>query len=210
MKKFRKARGVPLLKDPIAIFSSEWLAERLGMNVVVMIRHPAAFVSSIVARNKKENWRFDFKNMVEQPLLIEHLLKEFEPDILEFLNSDGDIVDESILLWSIIHAVIAQYRDNHPEWTFLRHEDVSRRPEEIFQNLYEQLGLEWTAEIRQFVQESTRGSNATTENTHAFNTVRDSSANLSAWKRILTQAEIDRIEAGTRRVAAQFYSDEDW
>src|SRR5438067_1059673 len=37
----------PLVKDPAALFSSEWLARTFGFQVVLLSRHPAAFVSSL-------------------------------------------------------------------------------------------------------------------------------------------------------------------
>ena len=36
-----------LLKDPIACMSSEYLHREFEMDVVIIIRHPAAFVSSL-------------------------------------------------------------------------------------------------------------------------------------------------------------------
>src|SRR5687767_4572407 len=39
----RQKRSKVLLKDPMAFFSAGWLAERFDMNVVMVIRHPAAF-----------------------------------------------------------------------------------------------------------------------------------------------------------------------
>ena len=46
----------PLVKDPIALFAAPWLADRFNLDVVAMIRHPAAFASSI----KLKRWHFDF------------------------------------------------------------------------------------------------------------------------------------------------------
>src|SRR6185369_8506201 len=34
-----------VIKDPIAVFSAEWLADRFDAHVITVIRHPAAFVS---------------------------------------------------------------------------------------------------------------------------------------------------------------------
>ena len=44
----RRSHARPLVKDPIALLSAEWLAERFGMDVVVTIRHPAAFAASVL------------------------------------------------------------------------------------------------------------------------------------------------------------------
>lgn len=37
----------PLLKDPFAVFAIEWFAKRLNCRVVITVRHPAAFASSL-------------------------------------------------------------------------------------------------------------------------------------------------------------------
>ena len=49
----------PLVKDPIAIFSAEWLASKFSMDVVVLIRHPAAVAGSL----KRRNWTFPFSHL---------------------------------------------------------------------------------------------------------------------------------------------------
>src|SRR5207342_1628934 len=43
----RRRRAVPLLKDPIAVFSAEWLHETFAVEPVLLVRHPAAFAASI-------------------------------------------------------------------------------------------------------------------------------------------------------------------
>jgi hypothetical protein len=50
----------PLLKDPIAALSADWLAKRFDMDVVILIRHPAAFVTSLM----RMHWRFDFNTFL--------------------------------------------------------------------------------------------------------------------------------------------------
>jgi len=120
--RWRKAR--PLVKDPHAVFSAEWLARTFGMDVVVMIRHPAAFVGSV----KKARWAFRFGQFLEQPLLMQHHLRRFQTEIEAFATKTADIVDQGILLWNVIYDVILQYRNRHPDWIFVRHEDLSRDP----------------------------------------------------------------------------------
>ena len=62
-----------LLKDPLAFFSSEWLAEKFDMNIIIVIRHPAAFVSSV----KQLNWPHPFSHFLRQPLLLKNILSAF-------------------------------------------------------------------------------------------------------------------------------------
>ena len=47
----------PIMKDPIAVLSAEWLAQVFNMDVICLIRHPAAFVYSLA----KANWDFNFR-----------------------------------------------------------------------------------------------------------------------------------------------------
>lgn len=120
--RYRNAR--PLMKDPLAIFSAEWLAEKFDMDVVVMIRHPAAFVSSI----KKLNWTHSFALFLEQQMLMKNHLYHFESEIEDCVKKQPDIIDQGILLWRIIYFMVNKYRKTHKDWIFVRHEDIPRDP----------------------------------------------------------------------------------
>ena len=67
----------PLLKDPIAIFSVDWLASKFDMDVLVLIRHPAAFAGSL----KVNNWTHPFSHFLDQFLLMRDHLYPFEEEI---------------------------------------------------------------------------------------------------------------------------------
>lgn len=58
----RLNRRRPLLHDPLALFSAEWLARRFDFDVVVLIRHPAAFVASV----KSLHWEHPFDHFLKQ------------------------------------------------------------------------------------------------------------------------------------------------
>ena len=125
----------PLVKDPTAVFSAKWLADRFNMDVVVLIRHPAAFAASL----KKLKWSHPFDDFLQQPLLMEHHLYEYRSEIEEYSRTHKDIVDQAILLWNLIHHVILNYKKNEPNWIFIKHEDLSKRPVEEFRNIYNRL-----------------------------------------------------------------------
>ena len=89
MHRLRKSTAV--MKDPVAVFSAPWLARHFDMNVVVMIRHPAAFCSSL----KKLNWKFDFNHFLVQPQLMrETRLAEFESEIRYFAENEQEIIPQ--------------------------------------------------------------------------------------------------------------------
>ncbi len=197
----------PLLKDPIALFASEWLADRFGCQVLVMVRHPAAFASSL----KKLDWRFDFRNWTEQPLLLRDVAAPYADEIRDFAARERDIIDQAVLLWNVLHHVIAGYRERRLDWTFLRHEDLSEAPVDHFRKLYETFGLRWSDVIAsQVAAASSEDAPAEVAVADRNLTVRNSREARWTWKRRLTPEEQQRIRDGTRDVAAHFYADEDW
>lgn len=190
-----------LVKDPISIFSAEWLYENFDMDVIVLIRHPAAFAGSI----KKAGWRSGMKNFLRQPLLMEHLLVDFKDEIHKHNNNELDYVDEAILLWNMIHSVILNYQKKYKnEWLFGRHEDISMDPVRYFFEMYKYLDLDFKDSIRNKIEEFSSNS----DNAHKLK--RDSKANIYSWKNRLTAEEIDRVRRKTEKISSEFYSDDDW
>ena len=202
-KRYEVVKRRPLLKDPIAVFSAEWLASRFGMDVIVLIRHPAAFVASL----KKGNSTFPFDHFLQQPLLMQHHLCEYRSEIEEYSKKEFDIVDQGILLWKLIHHVILKYRENNHAWVFARHEDLSRCPEGEFSRIYSRLGLTFSADVRQRIR---RLSFAEQSKEDSGSLVRNSKSNIWTWKTRLTDDEIARIKDNTDEIASQFYTEEDW
>jgi hypothetical protein len=203
----RRRRFRPLMKDPVAFFSAEWLAATFGMDVIVLIRHPAGFASSL----KRLKWGFDFNELLSQPLLMEDYLSDFHDDIARLARQPADVIDQSILLWRIFHAVIGRYQAAHPDWQFARHEDLSREPLEEFARLLWRISLDMTPRVRRTIEEHSSEENPREAREGVVHQLRrDSGANVWSWKYRLSRQEISRIRRGTEDVAAAFYSDEDW
>ncbi|MDX1641810.1 MAG: sulfotransferase, partial [Balneolaceae bacterium] len=171
-KWFRLNNKRPLMKDPISIFSAEWLDETFNMDVIILVRHPAAFVGSI----KKVEWRSSMGNYLEQPLLIRDHLKSFEPELKRQARQQTDFIEEAILLWNMIHSVILKYQSEHEDWFFIRHEDLSRNPIEKFEEIYNFVNLDYTREIRKQIKDFT------TENETGSKLKRNSQSNVWSWK----------------------------
>jgi hypothetical protein len=203
----RASRSRLLMKDPIALFSAEWLADRFGFQVVVMVRHPAAFAGSL----KRLEWAFDFANWAEQPLLLRDHLGPFQDRIRASAARQPDIVDQAILLWNGIHRTIDSYRERRPAWTFVKYEELADAPVKGFRDLYRRLGLPWGEEIRKAVERHSSERNLKEVPRLLHRRVRrDSRAAARTWRTRLTEEERDRVRAGTAEVASRFYSDADW
>lgn len=203
--RLRSAR--PLVKDPIAILSAPWLAHEFEMTVVVLVRHPAAFASSL----KRMGWSHDFSHFLVQPHLVEDLVPMFEGLIVEYARHPPDIVDQASLLWNIFHTVIAAYRRSYPEWVFVRHEDLSRSPDSEFRRICSKISLPYTHAVAQYVAASSSSANPVEAGQGVAHLLyRDSSANVQSWRSRLTSEEIGRVRRATEEVARGFYDETEW
>jgi hypothetical protein len=198
----------PLMKDPIAFFSAEWVARTFAADVVIIVRHPAAFASSL----KRLGWLFPFGDLLRQPLLLKTHLAPFAAEIRAVKGRNSlDVIEHAILFWRAVHHVVLKYRRSHPDWTFLRHEDVSARPVAEYEALLARLGLNFPARVRRVVEaHSARSNPAQRPDTTIHELKLNSEENVWGWTQTLTPAEIDRVRAGTADVARHFYADADW
>jgi hypothetical protein len=197
----------PLLKDPIALFAAEWLAERFDMDVVVMVRHPAAFASSI----KRLGWRFDARTWLDQPLLLRDHLGPMQPELERLAAGGLDPVDEAVVLWNAFSSVIVDLDDRHPDWHVLTYEDLAEDPVPGFARLYPALGLRWDGEVAERVAGfSDEGNVKEVAAGDIGPTRRDSRAAKWTWLRRLTPEEVERVRRGTSALAARWYDDASW
>jgi len=200
----RLAGARPLVKDPIALLSAEWLAESFGMDVVVLIRHPAAFASSL----KRLGWRHSFATFLDGGRAPE-VIRPYEDEIRAQAREPGDELAQAALLWRLLYHAVASYRDRHDDWVFLRHEEISLEPAERFEQLYERLGLELTHSARAEIERASAAGNPSELTTpHAVEL--DSAASLGRWREELTPAEIETLRERTADVWPRFYADADW
>jgi hypothetical protein len=194
----------PLVKDPIALLSAEWLEERFGMDVVVLIRHPAAFAASL----KRLGWKHSFDTFLVEDRAPE-VLRLYEEEIREQAREPGDILAQAALLWRLLYNAVDGYRERHPDWAYLRHEDASRDPQQTFERLYARLGLELTDRARGEIERASAAKNPPElRSPHSVELA--SAASLGRWREQLSPTEIDALRERTRDVWPRFYSDEDW
>ena len=194
-----------LLKDPIALFSAEWLAKTFDMDVLVMIRHPAAFCSSL----KIKNWHHDFNHFLKQPALMSRYLDSFHDDISAAAAKKLSVIDQAILLWNCVHHTINHYKSKHSSWIFARHEDLSMNPVLGFEEIYSDFNIPFNKFIEEAILKRT-GDHNPTEQLEQNEFVRNSKANVKNWKTRLSSEEIEYIKKHTSEVAADLYDDSDW
>jgi len=203
----RAGRRRPLLKDPFAVFSADWFEKRLGCRVIISVRHPAAFVSSL----KRLGWSFNFNSLLDQPLLMADLLGGFEKEMLAAKNAPDDLIARGSLLWRMVYHVVLRYQQESKPFIVVRHEDLSLDPVSQFKSLYAQVGIDFTRQAQQRIRKATGGDNPAEVSRNSVHSVHlDSQANLLNWQKRLTHDEINQIRELTAEVAEHYYSAEDW
>ncbi len=195
----------PLLKDPFAIFSVPWFAERLNCQIVLTIRHPAAFASSL----KRLNWLFDFGDLLRQPLLMRDYLERYRPH-MQAARTD-DIIGQAGLLWAMIYRVVHIAADGNPAMQVVRHEDLSMDPSVGFHRLYDELGLSFSSGVEREILRSSNPANPAELHPGRIHSVKlDSRASLDNWRRRLSTAEVARLRELTEDVAGLYYPEVAW
>jgi hypothetical protein len=195
----------PLIKDPFAVFSAPWFADRLGCRVIVTVRHPAGFASSL----KRLNWSFDFHDLLDQPLLMQRWLGVDRAE-MELAYAD-DVIGQAALLWRVVYRVVARMMKLYPSFIVVRHEDLSLDPVSCYRDLYAALDLDFTPKVEESILKSSSSENPAELSKKKVHAVKlDSRANLANWKKRLSEAEVMHIRKITGKTAKLFYSDEEW
>ena len=194
-----------LFKDPFAVFSTVWFARKLNFKVVIAVRHPLAFVSSL----KRLTWPFDFQDLLDQPLLMRDYLEPFRYQ-MESAKSE-DVVGRSALLWMLIYRVVHVNRDLNPDLMIVRHEDLSHDPVNGFRDLYAALGLDYTSHVQKIILNSSSSENPKELSRNKRHKVKlDSRANVDNWKKRLSDEEIKRVRKMTEEVSQLYYPEHNW
>jgi hypothetical protein len=209
--RLRRLRGDRLImKDPIALFSAEWLSTRFDMPVVTTVRHPAAFVASLIAAG----WAgFDFTKITRQDRLVAERLAPFRDELTAATAEKPDPVGTGILLWRILHHHIRTLRRDHPDWIFVRHEDLAGDPVPAFRSLYARLGLRFAEDTPARIA----GLSERADGFAAFSLFgsrrqvnRNSREAAGLFRKRLTDADIVRIRSESADVWPDFYGEDDW
>lgn len=200
----RRSGAAPLIKDPFALFCAPWLEERYKARVIVMIRHPAAFVASLL----RKSWTFDFNNFLAQPELMKDHLAPLREEIHRRAAEPGDIVDQGILLWRAIYESAGRMGRSHPSWRILRHEDLARDAERSFVELYEWCGLPVDEAV---LEEIRKNCNAPEEGGAGQEWWRrDSASTIRTWEATLDKDQLRRIRDSLQEPALPWYDPHAW
>ena len=198
----RRVRGYPqpLLKEPNACFSSDFLARRYGLKVIVLVRHPAAVVASF----KRMGWPSDLDRILQQKTLIRKYFSKMP------LEKHRDRVEEISLLWLMVMDVLTRFMEKNKDWILVRHEDLCRHPLGEFEKIFEKLNIFFSKKMKNRIISSTQSETVTPEDKNPFHLKRNSRKLAGAWQGLLTVGEIEKIKRIVRLVSDHYYQEKDW
>lgn len=178
----QKKGAIPLLKDPIALFSAPWLERKFGAKIVVTVRHPCAFADSII----RPQWYFDWSNLLNQDELMNDYLADYRAILNGYKSNGCDLVDTAILLWNMMYGFVYANISSGANWHVVLHEDVVERPIVCFQQAFNWLGLKWTKELTERVAKIKK-------------------VDTKKWQKNLSVNDTNRILSGTEALRSKFY-----
>lgn len=201
---FRTARLAgcrPLLKDPVAVFSTPWLVERFDVRPVVVVRHPAAFAGSIVNRG----WDHPFRHFLEQPLLMRDHLAPYADDIERAAAEPPSLLRQAALLWRLVYSVVDRYRADHPDWIYVRHHDLAADPLRAFEPLYDRLGLPYGDAERAVIASHVASPQRERTPAAADDLVRTAAETTRGWRRHLDEEQSEFLREDLADLWPRFY-----
>ncbi len=193
-----------IIKDPSAVFLSEYFYRVHKFRVVVLIRHPVAFYLSI----KKLNWTYDFQDILSQKDLVEKFYTDRDIKMFESISSFEEM---AAYLWYAIYKVVDSYNEKFKslkKWILIRHENLSEYPFETLNLISKKLDLEITNRMKSFVRKNMFEAKVDSTSVVDF---RRNSKQL-AWNfRTKVDNEIKQIIKNiTYSIAQKYYSDNEW
>ncbi|MEL6726445.1 MAG: sulfotransferase [Pseudomonadota bacterium] len=184
---FLKASRISI-KDPIAFFSADWLAEAYGAKVIMMCRHPGGIVSSFL----NLGWESETQYIIDHPLPLSD--GKFDQEIAAWRKAPEDKVGAVILQWKLFTQATLDWSKMHPDWFFCLHDQLCDHPVEIFRSIFSSIDLPFTAEIEAQIRADTGASNIVDPGTHTQHNLQRQSAELKEqWRKRLDSETTARI-----------------
>jgi hypothetical protein len=190
-----------LVKEIATFMSLEWVVDRWDPQVLVIMRHPAAYAASVNAQYKKSSEILRLRRLCSDSRLRENYLS----DLAGHLDKIDDIMEATVASWAIRTRVVLRALDANPDWQLIHYEDLAHSPIDEFRRLFAALDLDWSDGIETWIADRTQRTEADSV------TVRKSSERINIWKKRLSETEITRIRRTLEPFDLPFYATpDDW
>ena len=193
-----------LIKDPDAVFMSEYIHRYHNSQVLCLVRHPAA----VLASYKRLGWAVDLSNIYK----LMHIYKNDLYDYYPLLNKTNKSLPEQVgLLWVCIYRMVQVFLERNKNWLVLCHEEICRNPQDSFELIFNWAGVLLTGKIRAHINDVTDAKNPVMARGNQLHDLsRDSIALLSYWKDRINNNERQEIRNITEPISSIYYDDQSW
>lgn len=202
-----RARGRrPMVDDPYALMSVGWLAEKIGMRVVILVREPRSYVGSRIHLG----WEASLERLASQDRLMSDLFEGNRRRIIEARDGPDEVLKTAVM-WSSCYDVVDRHFRAIPGVEIVTYESLAISPISGFDELYESLDLTMTDRARGRIAAAT---SSPTDQRRAFRWTgasrtayqpMDSSSNLETYRDRLTTEQITVVDRATSETRSRFY-----
>jgi len=183
-----------VIKDPTASLITDWIAKRFRAQILIVMRHPCGFASSLEALD----WKLGVNSLLRQDALMQDHLEDFR-DVLNRARNDKWLTRGA--LWGAIHTVFARQLERYPDWRLLRYEDLCADPVGQFETLSEEFGLKLNLRTRKKIEAL-----SATDSTDSGSTRRNSRLMPDIWQQRMSPGEIDAVMGIVGEFGLDYYT----
>jgi len=194
-----------LIKDPTACLLLDYLHNKFCMQSVVIFRHPAAFVNSLL----RLDW--PYRNLFEQFLqsrsIMDDHLNPYRQMIID--ASSKDDVESAAVLYGCMNSVIYKICTSNERVISCFFEDLCMDPISRFKSLFKDLGLNYSKEIE--MRHSEMCFSKSKESYKSHECKRNSVEMANAWRNSINNQSARKIRNILDEFEFPYYKDEsDW
>jgi hypothetical protein len=182
-----------IVKDPTALLMTEWIAEQFKAQILIVMRHPCGFASSLDALN----WPFDVNTLLHQENLMQDHLEQFE-GVIRCAEDDKWLTHGAI--WASAHTVFARQMKVHADWHLCKYEDLCNDPAVLYTSLAQKLGLELSHHALNKIQ-----SLSVTDSSDSGSTRRNSKAMPDIWQQRMSSGQVDAVMGIVNEFGLEYY-----
>jgi len=194
-----------LIKDPIAALLSGYLTKKFEFKTLIIIRHPAGFVSSL----NKLNWEPYVRKELEQLHKMSEVMAGLTNRQVELFERRHTY--NALEMYTLIHAVLNKtlldFVANIVNMHLVSYESLCLDTEQELARCYRLLNLELREEDkRRHAFFTTQGNN--TEVANPYSAIRNSKDVVDIWKQRLTERQLDQIRSLWVDFGVNYYNDD--
>ena len=170
-----------VVKDPTASLMTVWIARQFAAQVLVVMRHPCGFASSVDALG----WQLRTNSLLRQQALMRDHLEPYT-DVLRQVRHDEWLTRGAI--WASIYKVFTRQLETHDDWHLCKYEDLCNDPVNRFSTLAQEFGLRMGQQVHRKLKvlSSTPGTNPGSNR-------RDSGSMPGIWRQRMSPGQIDAV-----------------